>query len=316
MAPRWHGGTRSVAAAAFGAFAAGAVGLTALRYRRYLRAARARLASTERHSLITRFGNIEYAERGAGDPILISHGIFQGCDVVLMFRDLVPDRRMIAPSRFGYLGSDMPPRATPADQAGAFVELLDALGIPAIDVIGISAGATSTLQMALLHPGRVRHLVLLSANLPGSATAVVQPAWTRALNRQVPIWLLKTFFPRLMARMAGVPNGLAMSEADAAFVAAFLDGMFPIDARVRGIDFDAFVSNADVNDYDLSALSVPALLVHAKDDPMVSYTAAERAVGRIRGARLISLPSGGHHLLGQMAAVRDHIDAFLRVPVA
>jgi hypothetical protein len=35
---------------------------------------------------------------------------------------------VIAPSRFGYLGSALRPSATPADQADAFVALLDQLG--------------------------------------------------------------------------------------------------------------------------------------------------------------------------------------------
>lgn len=69
--------------------------------------------------------------------------------------------------RFGYPGSSMPPEATPAAQADALAALLDALGIGQIDVIGISAGTTSALQLALRHPERVSHLVVISGNLPG-----------------------------------------------------------------------------------------------------------------------------------------------------
>ena len=150
------------------------------RYRRDLNAARARLAAVDRHVVSTQWGAVEYAERGHGDPVLVVHGIFHNCvGGLLSVRDLFPDRRVIAPSRFGYLGSSMPPNATPAAQADAFAALLDALDIDQIDVIGVSAGATSALQLALRHPEKVKHLAVLVGNLPGSPTAVVQPSWAK-----------------------------------------------------------------------------------------------------------------------------------------
>jgi pimeloyl-ACP methyl ester carboxylesterase len=48
--------------------------------------------------------------------------------------------RAVAPSRFGCLGSPLPPGATAADQADAYAVLLDALGIERAAVVGFSAG--------------------------------------------------------------------------------------------------------------------------------------------------------------------------------
>src|SRR6476659_5790108 len=154
-----------------------------LGYRRDLNAARARLAAVERHVISTQWGAVEYAERGSGAPVLVVHGIYHHCvGGLLCVRDLFQDRRVIAPSRFGYLGSSMPPNATPAAQADAFAALLDALEIGQIDVVGLSAGATSALQLALRHPVRVKHLAVLVGNLPGSPTAVVQPSSVKRSN--------------------------------------------------------------------------------------------------------------------------------------
>ena len=275
-------------AAILAALAAGAtavVGGSLVRlYRRDLQAAGSRLSARVTTRIATTFGDVEYAERGIGEPLLISHGIFQGCESALLFGGLFPDRRIIAPSRFGYLGSDIPPGATPADQADAFIALLDALGIAQIDVVGVSAGTTSVLQLALRHPERVKHLVILSGNLPGSSTAVVQPSWARLVNRQVPVWLIWKFLPCTMRFLSGVPRGLPVSADDDRFVTDFIDSVFPIKPKEQGIDFDAFVSNAAVNDYRLEAVGVPTLIVHTKDDPLVSYEAAEPAARRIRGA--------------------------------
>jgi pimeloyl-ACP methyl ester carboxylesterase len=290
--------------------AAVAVSSLVRRYRRDLDAARARLAALDRMVVHTGLGTIAYTERGTGEPLLVSHGIYQS-ESELATRDLAPDLRVIAPYRFGYRGSSLPPGTTPADQADALVALLDALEIHRIDVVGVSAGATSVLELALRHPDRVKHLVLLSANLPGSATAVVQPPWTKAFDRQLPIWIVKTMAPRTMARLMGVPRRLPLTPGEAAFVRESIDSLFPITPNLPGVIFDAFVSNADVNGYELEAITVPTLLVHARDDPLVGHEAAEQAAGRIPCARLISLESGGHLLLGQTQRLRAELSSFL-----
>jgi pimeloyl-ACP methyl ester carboxylesterase len=280
------------------------------RYRRDMDAAHARLTAVERHVIATQWGQVEYAERGTGDPVLVVHGIFHNCvGGLLSVRDLFSDRRVIAPSRFGYLGSSLPPNATPAAQADAFAALLDSLDIGQTDVVGLSAGATSALQLALRHPEKVKHLVILVGNLPGSPTAVVQPSWTRRVNRQFVMWAMRTFVPSTMGRMiAAVPKEFAMSGNDARFVREFIDSLFPISPD--GFNFDLFVSNADVNSYDLEAIRVPTLIGHTKDDQLASHEASQRAAARIPGARFVSLESGGHLMLGQQQKGRDELAAF------
>ena len=281
-----------------------------LRYRRDLKAARARLAAVERHVVSTQWGAVEYAERGDGAPVLVVHGIFHNCvGGLLSVRDLFTDRRVIAPSRFGYLGSTMPPNATPAVQADAFAALLDALDIHQVDVIGLSAGATAALQLALRHPEKVKHLAVLVGNLPGSRTAVVQPSSVKLSNRQLPMWALKTFAPSTMARLvSAVPKEFVMTAEDSRFVNEFIDSLFPV--MSQGYDFDASVSNADVNDYNLEAIKVPTLIVHTRDDQLASHEASKRAAQRIPGARFVSLESGGHLMLGQTKIVRDELADF------
>jgi pimeloyl-ACP methyl ester carboxylesterase len=290
-----------VALPAFGLF---------VRYRKDLDAARARLAAVKRHVISTQWGEVEYAERGDGDPVLVVHGIFHNCvGGLLSVRDLFTDRRVIAPSRFGYLGSTMPPNATPAAQADAFAALLNALDIRQIDVIGLSAGATSALQLALRHPERVKHLAVLVGNLPGSPTAIVQPSWTKRVNRQFVMWALRTFAPSTMARLvAAVPRGFAMSGDNARFVNEFIESLFPMSPE--GFNFDLFVSNADVTNYNLEAIKVPTLIAHTKDDQLASHEASERAAERIHGARFVSLESGGHLMLGQQKKGRGELASF------
>jgi pimeloyl-ACP methyl ester carboxylesterase len=298
----------SLVAALGAGLALPALGLL-FRYRRNMSAARARLAAVDRHVVSTEWGAVEYAEQGHGDPVLVVHGIFHNCvGGLLSVRDLFTDRRVIAPSRFGYLGSSMPPNATPAAQADAFAALLDMLGIDQIDVIGLSAGTTSALQLALRHPGRVKHLAILVGNLPGSPTAVVQPPSAK-FQRQFVMWALRTFAPSTMIRMiAAVPKEFVMTSDDVRFVNEFIDSLFPMSPD--GVNFDLFVSNADVNNYKLEAISVPTLIVHTKDDQLASHEASQRAAERIPGARFVSLESGGHLMLGQTKIIRDEVADF------
>jgi pimeloyl-ACP methyl ester carboxylesterase len=106
--------------------------------------------------LPTRCGPIEYQEAGTGVPLLVVHDSGGGHDQGMAFAGTLGRHgvRVIAMSRFGYLGTPMPADASAAAQADAHVCLLDALGIPRAAVMGGSAGAPSALQMAIRHPDR------------------------------------------------------------------------------------------------------------------------------------------------------------------
>ncbi len=59
-----------------------------------------------------------YVDQGTGEVILSIHGIFGGYDQAFdTCKDKVDDFRIIAPSRFGYLESDILGDGTPAEQA-------------------------------------------------------------------------------------------------------------------------------------------------------------------------------------------------------
>lgn len=299
--------TATVAALAAGARA----------YRRDLTAARYRLAAVRRHHVSTPFGMVEYAESGAGDPVLVSHGIFHGCDGgLLSVRSSLPGRRIIAPSRFGYLGSDLPAGATPMDQADAFAALLDHLDLTRVDVVGISAGTTAALQFVLRHPDRTRHLVVMSGSFPGDPMAVAPPAWAKLLYADLPLWAMKKVARPQFARLMGVPAGFPKTPEQSQEMDEMLESIFPIGPRAAGAVFDAYISNPAVNQLPLEKITVPTIIVHAKDDPLCVFAPAEEAAHRIPGCILFAQESGGHLGLGQSGPTRVALDDFLRSPMA
>jgi pimeloyl-ACP methyl ester carboxylesterase len=139
---------------------------------------------------------------------------------------------------------------------------------------------------------------------------VVQPRASGLRYGDLAMWTLKVFARPILVRLMGVPKGLPLSTADARFVSEMLDSIFPVAPRAEGVRFDAFVSNADVNDYDLEEIRVPTLIVHAKDDPLASHDAARRAADRIPGGHLISPESGGHLILVHNDAIRIALATF------
>jgi pimeloyl-ACP methyl ester carboxylesterase len=106
-------------------------------------------------------------------------------------------------------------------------------------------------------------------------------------------------------------GGFRLAAGDARIISELIDSFFPVALKTEGVAFDVFVSDPEVNSYPLEALTVPVLVVHAKDDPLVSYDAARNAAGRIPGARLVSMERGGHLLLGDREDVARDVTAFL-----
>jgi len=158
------------------------------------------------------------------------------------------------------------------------------------------------------------HLAVVCGNMPGSATAAAPPQAARLIYRDVPMWALKVLARPVLLRQIGVPKGFPLTAGDARIVADLIDSFFPVALKTEGVTFDAFGADPDVNNYPLEALTVPTLIVHAKDDPLVSYAAAQRVAHRIPDARLVSMERGGHLFLGDREDVGREVAAFLAGP--
>ena len=116
--------------------------------------------------------------------------------------------RVIAPSRFGYFGSTLPPHATPADQAEVYALLLEHLGIDRAAVLAYSAGSASALELALRHPDRVVGLILANARLGGpTPNKRLEPIQSTVYGWERLWWLYRRLLPGTYGRMVGVPKG-------------------------------------------------------------------------------------------------------------
>ena len=105
------------------------------------------------------------AERGDRRPLLCLH-LSPGSSAMYdtFLRVMGQDRVALAVDTPGFGGSD-PPLAPPtiADYAEVMVEVCDALGLGALDVIGYHTGSKIAVDLGRRRPGRFRRLVLVGA---------------------------------------------------------------------------------------------------------------------------------------------------------
>jgi pimeloyl-ACP methyl ester carboxylesterase len=192
-----------------------------------------------------------------------------------------------SPGRPGYTGADLT-----ADAVG----VLDAHGIAAAHLVGLSAGGGIAQELALDRPDRVRSLTLISTSpvtpggraLPpptaefGRFVATVEVDWSDSesvIEYLVDYWRL-------------------LSGEERPFDEAAFRALASRDVG-RASDFRA-AQNHDLllgegrSREPLSAISSPALVIHGTADPMFPMGHGEALAEEIPDARLLRLEGAGH----------------------
>lgn len=269
----------------------------------------------------TSAGPLEYAVSGEGPPLMMIHGTGGGFDQGLLFASGLRRSgfRIVAPSRFGYLGSAFPDDASPVHQADTLVTLLDHLGINRLPVAGGSAGALAAAEFALRHPDRCSHLVLIvpAANLtnrdPVEFTALQRLAVGAVLGSDFWFWSLSRLAPGTMIRtlLATDPALLdRVSDAERLRAQAVLDQIFPISRKVDGLRSDGFWAGTPSHTA-YERIAVQTLILSCEDDLFGTADTARLLADRIPDARLNIYPDGGHIWLGHDGALTAEIAAFI-----
>jgi 2-hydroxy-6-oxonona-2,4-dienedioate hydrolase len=290
------------------------------RFKQALDSAEQRI-SGQSQTIETVFGTLEYAVAGSGSPLLMIHGTGGGFDQGLSFAAGLLQRghKIIAPSRFGYLRSNFPVDPSIANQADAFVAVLDNLGIDRLPVVGGSAGALSATAFALRHPDRCTALILLvpAANVSGTdpvAMGAVQENLVRTLlNSDLLYWSALEAVPEKLvgALLATDPNLLSkVSPQERRRAFNMLSNMMPIHARAKGMLNDAFQAGHPAK-MDFSRLKMPLLIISAEDDRFGTAATARSIAKIVPHAELTIMPDGGHIWLGHDDAVTERIQVFL-----
>jgi pimeloyl-ACP methyl ester carboxylesterase len=183
---------------------------------------------------------------------------------------------------------------TLSDMAGDTVGLLDALSIDSVHLAGASMGGMIAQTVAIEHSNRVRSLtsIMSSTGDPdvGQSTreamaALLSPPGTtreEAIERTVSI-----------LRVIGSP-GFELDEADV--------------RRRTGVAYDrghdpagvarqlAAIAASGDRTAALRSVSVPTLVLHGADDPLVNVSGGRATAQAIPNAKFVEFAGMGHHL--------------------
>lgn len=280
-------------------------------YRRDIASLRSTLA--EDSTLIdTRHGPMEVSVRGEGTPVLLLHGAGGGYDQALLLARMFgpPGHQWIAVSRFGYLRSALPVDASTKAQAEALLDILDAQGIDRFGILAMSGGVPPALQLAALAPERVTGMALLSSApftpLTAAAQDLPMPAWAyqKLFSSDFPIWAIIHIAPGLLDPVFDVTPTLRarLTPEDAATVAALVQGFLPVTDRLPGLANEGAAIDPAAS-YPLDRITVPTLIVQARDDGINPFPIAEFLARELPQARFLPVDTGGHLLLGHKAEV-------------
>ena len=266
------------------------------------RKSKERLSSLNAKTLSCSYGKMTYIDEGKGEVILSIHGIFGGFDQAYETCKVFGEKyRILAPSRFGYLYSDIKGKGTPKEQAEAYLELINRKGIDKVFLLATSAGGTVAFRFALDYPERTKGLILFSSSLPYSEKPEKYPEYAgppQFLCYDYAMFLICPLFQSIM--------GMDKST---------IYGMLPIRERKKGVAIDAAITNIDMarnyDEYRIEDLKVPILILHSKDDKLASFESAKSVLHRFPRYQLVSFDKGGHLMVGHEKEVKEAVISFI-----
>ncbi len=196
------------------------------------------------------------------------------------------------------------------DMANDVVGLLDHLRIERAHIFGISLGGMIAQHVALEHRDRVRSLISVMSTT-GNPDLPMPSAEMRA--RLVESAATPDALIALNAQNRAVFGSPAYPETLSERLAAARSA-YQRSHRPDGVARQMQAAIADGSRVDrLRALSVPTLVIHGADDPLIPVAAGRDTAAAIRGARLEIIDGMGHNIPDALAPrIAALVGAFVR----
>lgn len=255
---------------------------------------------------------ISWAEYGSasGAPLVLVHGI-PGSRLQWQYLDepaTAAGVRVIAPERPGYGRSDpVPGGVTFTRYADDLRQLVDHLELPTVTMSGASGGAGFALAAAIVHPQRIRRLLLISGGFPSPrATRRGMALPVRALL------FLARHAPGLTGRLLAAQQSAALDApvsrwatrrmpaadqrvfGDPTWRAHFAEDMVEALRQGSGAAVQDLRLGSGTLDVDLADLTVDTVLLHGAEDVNAPIGIARWFVTQVPSSRLIEVPRAAH----------------------
>ncbi len=181
--------------------------------------------------------------------------------------------------------------------------------------MGFSFGGPAALQFVLRHSDRSSALVMsmaVSHNAP-SLDAIFQFLFQGVFRSDLGIWLLSTSYQPQILSVLGIYAQVQdhMTNEDKQYVNNILRVMQPASARQAGLYNDRIHCQDEIN-LPLETITIPTIVFHSKEDGLVDFEYGQYTAQHITNAKFVPFESGGHLLVGRLAAIHSETMNFLR----
>lgn len=255
---------------------------------------------------------LRYYEAGAGHPVVLLHGSGPGATGWSNFAGNIE-----ALSRhFHVYAVDMPgwgesdaATVDRLDHVQAAIGFLDALGIDKAAFVGNSMGGQTALRLATEFPDRITHLITMGPPVgkfptlfgPGDGPSEGLKVLVSAYRDPSPVSMRRLVEVMCYDKARFATDDLTRARSEAALARPehlrnYVDGL-PYGAPLpKWVDLDR-----------LRDIRIPTLLIHGRDDRVVSYETSLYLLANIPNSRLVLLNRCGHW------AMIEHADEFNRL---
>jgi pimeloyl-ACP methyl ester carboxylesterase len=212
-----------------------------------------------------------------------------------LYRELSRDHTLI---RYDTRGNGLSDRDVEEVYQDLFVSdletVVDAAGLERFPLLGISQGCAVSIAYAVRHPERLTHLILFGGYPMGwtkRARSAAEKEQGQAMLTLVRLgWGQENPAFRQLFTSQFIPEG-TKEQADC----------FNELQRISASPEDAARTLIAIGDTDVTPLlgqvSVPTLVMHARDDARVPFDQGRRLAAGIPGARFVPLASRNHMIL-------------------
>jgi pimeloyl-ACP methyl ester carboxylesterase len=229
-----------------------------------------------------------------------------------LYRELAKGHTLV---RYDARGNGLSDRAVDEISFDAFVgdleAVADAAGIARFALLGISQGCAVSIAYAVRHPERVSHLILYGGYALGwkkGARTVAEKEEGAAMLTLIRLgWGQENPAFRQLFTSRFMP-GATKEQADWFNELQRMTVSADVAARIREANGETDVTGL------LSQVTVPTLVLHARDDAQVHFEAGRRMAAGIPGARFVALQGRNHLFLETEPAFGqflEHTRAFL-----
>jgi len=245
---------------------------------------------------------LAYSKIGQGPPLMKTGNWMTHLEFDLespiwrhLYRELAKDHTLV---RYDARGNGLSDRTVDEISFDAFVSdletVVDAAGLSRFALLGISQGCAVSIAYAARHPERVSHLILYGGYALGSSKRARTEAQKEVEAAYLTLmrvgWGQENPAFRQIFTSQFLPGG-TKEQADWFNELQRITVTPEVAVRMREVN-----SQSDVTAL-LPQLTVPTLVLHARDDARVPFESGRRMAAGIPGARFVTLQGRNHLFL-------------------